>query len=283
MSNAALTWAWSVPLPPPQKLVLLRLADTARDDGSKAWRSLEKMQTETGLGRRTILRALSALTEDDLIEQVVRPCPGRVAEYRLRLGTDHQDAEAQIDGCHPDTRTGAALAPDAGTGAAVAPERVPETTATGAAVAPPPYSSQKISQKKSANAHAHARETAEAMLAIFVEELGETLPTPRKLTAERVKAAAARLRDSCGGDLEGWREACRQVRRSSFLTGGGNRGWRADWDWLLKPTNLMKISEGKYDDQPGAASARHHGGRIDRMNAVDQVFDAIRAGRGEER
>lgn len=291
MSNTALTWAWSVPLPPPQKLVLLRLADTARDDGSDAWRSLALMQAETGLSRRAIQTAVRALLAKG---QMIQTAAGDRARhlapvYRLMVEAvpGAGDTPGRAQEVHPEP--GAADAPGAVTTtsevARGAPGSGTRCTRPGAGGAPPPNISQHISQQESANAHAHAhaRETAEAMLAIFVEELGAVLPVPKKLTPERQKAAVARLKDSCGGDLEGWREACRQVQRSSFLTGGGPRGWRADWDWLLKPTNLMKISEGKYDDQPGAASARHHGGRIDRMNAVDQVFDAIRAGRGEER
>jgi hypothetical protein len=87
------------------------------------------------------------------------------------------------------------------------------------------------------------------MFAIYGDVLGELLPVPREITRKRESAALARLRDSCGGEMDAWRHVCEQVAASTFLTGGGPRGWKADIDWLLKRDNLLKLSEGKYLDR----------------------------------
>ena len=36
---------------------------------------------------------------------------------------------------------------------------------------------------------------------------------------------------------------------SSFLCGSGDRGWKADYDWLIAPTNMQKVLEGKHDNE----------------------------------
>lgn len=49
----------------------------------------------------------------------------------------------------------------------------------------------------------------------------------------------------------------KKVSASSFLNGGGQRGWKASFDWIIKPENITKILNGDYDDnlkrQPGRA------------------------------
>ena len=44
------------------------------------------------------------------------------------------------------------------------------------------------------------------------------------------------------------REAFQKVEASNFLKGDNERGWRAEFDWVLKPENLVKVLEGNYDN-----------------------------------
>lgn len=39
-----------------------------------------------------------------------------------------------------------------------------------------------------------------------------------------------------------------KANASDFCTGNNKRGWTADFDWLLKEENLVKVLEGKYSD-----------------------------------
>lgn len=43
-------------------------------------------------------------------------------------------------------------------------------------------------------------------------------------------------------------EAIENVRKSTFLTGGGNNGWTATFDWFIKPNNFPKVLDGNYSD-----------------------------------
>lgn len=73
------------------------------------------------------------------------------------------------------------------------------------------------------------------------------LPAVRTLTDQRRKAIRARWRESPERqDTAWWANLFTDVSRSTFLTGANDRNWCADFDWLMKPGNLVKVSEGKY-------------------------------------
>ena len=41
-----------------------------------------------------------------------------------------------------------------------------------------------------------------------------------------------------------------RVRNSDFLCGQGENGWTANFDWLIKPDNFLKVMEGQYNGKP---------------------------------
>lgn len=69
------------------------------------------------------------------------------------------------------------------------------------------------------------------------------LPQAAKLTPDRQRKIIARLRDY---GLEGWDVALANIERSSFLTGGGKDGWRANIEFMLVPANFSKLHDGGY-------------------------------------
>jgi hypothetical protein len=97
------------------------------------------------------------------------------------------------------------------------------------------------------------RQIAVAMVEIWHLETGVIgLPPVRKLTDARVVAARKRFAEDFAGDLEKWREYLRHVVKCPFLIGqivpdDRHRIFRADFGWVLKPDNMAKIMEGKYD------------------------------------
>ena len=46
--------------------------------------------------------------------------------------------------------------------------------------------------------------------------------------------------------LEQFGEICRVANESEFLTGNNDRGWKADFDFLLRVDKATSILEGKY-------------------------------------
>jgi biotin operon repressor len=75
----------------------------------------------------------------------------------------------------------------------------------------------------------------------------QNLTQPKKMTARRRKALRARSADPDW--VSSWKEALARAAASKFCTGGGDRGWRADVDWFLRPDVVVKILEGKYDKE----------------------------------
>ena len=71
------------------------------------------------------------------------------------------------------------------------------------------------------------------------------LPVVQRLTEPRKKSLAVRLGE-CGG-LEGWDIALAKVRDSPFLRGENNRGWKADFDFLLQQKSFTKLMEGGFN------------------------------------
>jgi len=55
--------------------------------------------------------------------------------------------------------------------------------------------------------------------------------------------------------VAGVMRAIAAVEGSEFCMGGGGRGWKADFDWLMGELNICKVIEGKYAEVSGRTSA----------------------------
>jgi hypothetical protein len=51
---------------------------------------------------------------------------------------------------------------------------------------------------------------------------------------------------------EDFERAFRLSEDSSFLKGMNNRGWSANFDWIIKPNNIVKILDGNYTQNTNA-------------------------------
>ena len=73
------------------------------------------------------------------------------------------------------------------------------------------------------------------------------LPPATRLTDKRRRAIAKAQKD--GYDLE---QVFSTAAGSSFLCGKNSRNWRASFDWIMQPGNLVKVAEGQYSDSAPA-------------------------------
>jgi hypothetical protein len=71
-------------------------------------------------------------------------------------------------------------------------------------------------------------------------------PCQRLSTARRAKLAK-RLSD-CGG-VTGWEAALAKLRASDFCAGKNDRGWKADFDFMLQEKSFTRLLEGFYDNR----------------------------------
>lgn len=98
----------------------------------------------------------------------------------------------------------------------------------------------------------------------------------QRLTEPRRRALKARLAEA--GGIEGWLAMLERVRDSSFLTGGNDRGWRADFDFVVKESNFTKIMEGKYDQREQLSAAQRACKRIlseEDDGIIDEIFQSL--------
>jgi hypothetical protein len=81
------------------------------------------------------------------------------------------------------------------------------------------------------------------------------LPLAKILTPERRRKLQARLREH---GLEGWKAALGQLWSASNLIGFAESGWRADFDFLLRPDKLNRLIEGGYASRPNRPSPNQY-------------------------
>ena len=72
------------------------------------------------------------------------------------------------------------------------------------------------------------------------------LPRIQKLTEAREKAIKQRISEH---SKEKVAEMIEIVGNSKFLNGENDKGWKADFDWLFKPSNFIKVIEGNYSNK----------------------------------
>lgn len=87
---------------------------------------------------------------------------------------------------------------------------------------------------------------------------GSSLPQAKTFSVTRAGKCKARLKER---NLDGWAEIFRKCVSSPFLSGSSGRGWRADFDWIVRNAdNGLKVLEGSYDDtrkRPGQGDDRY--------------------------
>ena len=101
----------------------------------------------------------------------------------------------------------------------------------------------------------------EGIVKSWNEICGTTLPKVSGLNDQREGTIRARIKEY---GAEKIKEAFRMVLSSGFLTGNNDRGWKANFDWVMGPKNFVKVIEGNYPADFG------------RMQPESKGMDAIR-------
>lgn len=88
MTISAMNWAWGVDLPPAMKLVLLKLADRANDDG-ECWPGMDVVAAACGVSKASMIRYIQKMEEMGVLSVERRKSEeGRQQTniYRLNMG-----------------------------------------------------------------------------------------------------------------------------------------------------------------------------------------------------
>ena len=76
-----------------------------------------------------------------------------------------------------------------------------------------------------------------------------SLSSVKSLSDARKKAIKARLNTY---SIEDFEALFKKAESSTFLKGGNNRNWTANFDWLIKDSNMAKVLDGNYDNKKSA-------------------------------
>lgn len=85
-----------------------------------------------------------------------------------------------------------------------------------------------------------------ALATIWNQNCGDRLAKVRKTNSGRTKLANRILGEN---SPEEWGAIVSRIAASDFCCGLSDRGWRATFAWLLKPSTHLKVSEGEFDNR----------------------------------
>ena len=116
----------------------------------------------------------------------------------------------------------------------------------------PLYNKETEETDNRATREARTREEAVAendfdeIVSFFNEQMsGKKIPQVMMKTAER-KQALEQLLATGDVDTEKVKQAIRNAAESDFLNGNGQKGWIADFDWMMVPAHFQKVLENFY-------------------------------------
>lgn len=227
---------------PAQKAVLVSLADNANDEGV-CWPSISTIGMRTCLSERAVRNALRWLEESDVLKSDQRF--GRSTWYTITPARYAPGSK-----CPP--------APDA------APPRqdMPPTPAYAA-----PHPGTRCPQNRKGTAKEPSSEPShdgnrvsrsppcpvQDIVDLFNRLMTPALPAVVLVSENRKKHLRARWNQSdVHQSLDFWAEYFATVAESDFLMGrssgkGGSAPFRATFDWLIAPSNFVKVVEGNYN------------------------------------
>lgn len=94
---------------------------------------------------------------------------------------------------------------------------------------------------------------------------------PSKLSTASPRYRFARQRLVEQPDLDYWRQVIERIAASPFCRGENQRGWRADFAFLVRAETHLKVLEGKYDDRAQIAAELR---KAREKAALDAIFGA---------
>lgn len=116
-------------------------------------------------------------------------------------------------------------------------------------------------------------------IADMYNEICISFPRLTKLSDSRKKAIKARLKQY---SVEDFQRLFTMAEESSFLKGQNNRNWSANFDWLIKDSNMAKVLDGNYADRQSVQQESEEGGRS-HYKSYEEFERELREALGEER
>jgi hypothetical protein len=116
---------------------------------------------------------------------------------------------------------------------------------------------------------------ASRLVSIWNEFSGSKLPKVKSLTKGRANKIRTRIKSAPEFEAT-FTAAVKHAAVTPFLCGENERGWTADFDWLIaNDTHAVAVLEGKYDAKSGGNSGSNHA-RAGKNNGAFRSEDAGR-------
>lgn len=96
-----------------------------------------------------------------------------------------------------------------------------------------------------------------------------SFPKVQSLSDARRKGIKARLNTYSIDDFKALFE---KAESSDFLKGGNDRNWSANFDWLIKDSNMAKVLDGNYDKKDSRQAKKNN---FNNFNQRDYDYDAL--------
>lgn len=106
-----------------------------------------------------------------------------------------------------------------------------------------------------------------------------SLNSIKVMTDKRKGLINARLKEH---GMEAIKEVIKNASESDFLKGDNNKGWMADFDWIMRPTNFVKVLEGKYINREDVSNSGKHKGTNSKGNEQGKTQPGTSKSMGED-
>lgn len=98
-----------------------------------------------------------------------------------------------------------------------------------------------------------------------------SFPVCRNLSDNRKKMIKACFKN--GIKEEDFERAFRLSEDSPFLKGMNNRGWSANFDWIIKPNNIVKILDGNYTQNTNTPTKQNFAPNSGSSDSLEDFYD----------
>lgn len=98
------------------------------------------------------------------------------------------------------------------------------------------------------------------------------------MSSKRTKTAVERWKEK--PDINYWESVAHKLAESDFCNGQNDRGWKANFEFFLRPETHLKALEGQYEGKSrrpmtkGEVTAQAHQEMWDRLNDEEQAQKA---------
>ena len=251
MSIEAMKAAWDLEIESPaQKNVLVVLANFANQE-HEAYPAVATISKYTAFSERAVRQALRALEEAGWIVRQERwhdNGRSKTTLYRLEFMTGRGGSNRPHEGA---ADAGGGGSRRRGEGAAGAPNpllrslKEPSLRDVGELPLLDPDPAQPEAARKPAKPPPIP---LEPLVETWNAICGPSVARIRKLGPERERHLRRAMAEDFGNNPDEWEAFCRRVAASPFLSGRVGGTFRPDFTWIIDPDNLVRVLEGRYDN-----------------------------------